>query len=364
MSIFLRPHYTALPTNSPSPRRRTRWLPWQGIAVLVTAVCILLVWVARQTLFAPPPYSPLIDYQHLNPPPLLPHSHPATTEQRAVVSTLYSDSYAIGASVLLHSIKTHNISASHFFLAYLPGRISNEALCAVRAVGWEPLPVPFIPPPHAGKGVHYRFFDQYTKLNIWGIDASKAVYLDADTLVRKNFDELFEMPWAFAAVPDVYGDKRGFTIGFNAGVMVYTPDEGVLRQMKEVLETAKYPLEQAEQAFLNLYFAGSAVRLPYAYNANLAIKTVSPDLWRGMEEADEIRVVHYTLVKPFVDERDHSGKMLRDSKRVRQVIDEAERKEGGVFKEEVGWWREAYEDMMKGKVGAGIDMCRRAALVV
>ncbi|KAH0578468.1 hypothetical protein H2248_003616 [Termitomyces sp. 'cryptogamus'] len=365
MSIFRRPHYTPLPTNSPSPRRRTRWPPWQAIAIVVTAICILLAWVARRTLFGPPLYSPLIDYQYLNPPPLLSHprSHPATYERRAVVSTLYSDSYAIGASVLLHSIKTHNISASHFFLAYLPGRISNEALCVVRAAGWDPVPVPFIPPPHGGKDVHHRFFDQYTKLNIWGLDASKVVYLDADTLVRKNFDELFEMPWAFAAVPDVYGDRRGFTIGFNAGVMLYTPDEGLLRRMKEMLEIAKYPLEQAEQSFLNLFFAGSAVRLPYAYNANLAIKKVSPELWRGMGEADEMRVVHYTLVKPFVDERDRSGKMLRDEERVRQIMDEAETKEGGMFKEEVGWWREAFENMVGGNVGAGMIKCKRAALL-
>ncbi|KAG6842979.1 hypothetical protein H0H93_002679, partial [Arthromyces matolae] len=154
-------------------------------------------------------------------------------------------------------------------------RISTEALCIVRAAGWEPIAVPFIPPPHGGKGVYYRFFDQYTKLNIWSLGAGtidKAVYLDADTLVLRNFDELFSLPWSFGAVPDVYLDNRGFTVGFNAGVMVYTPDEGILKRMKDVLEVARYPLQQAEQAFLNVFWGPGMLRLPYAYNANLAIK--------------------------------------------------------------------------------------------
>ncbi|KAG6853001.1 hypothetical protein C0991_007653 [Blastosporella zonata] len=297
----------------------------------------------------------------MNGPPSL-VSSTSTSDTRAVVSTLYSDSYAISAAVLAYSIRLANTTAPQLLLPYLPGRISDEALCVVRAAGWTPTPVPFIPPPHGGRGVYYRFFDQYTKLNIWNLPASVAVYLDADTLVRRNFDELFDMPWSFGAVPDVYGDKRGFTVGFNAGVMVFRPDGGVLRTMKAALEEARYPPEQAEQAFLNLFFAGSAVRLPYAYNANLAIKEASPELWMAMEE--DMRVVHYTLVKPFVDERDRSGKMLRDDDRLRQIMDEAEKARGGLFKEEVGWWRETFEAMMASEVGEKIDLCRRAAVIV
>ncbi|KAG6816862.1 hypothetical protein H0H87_002348 [Tephrocybe sp. NHM501043] len=356
MSSFLRPHaYSPLPpTSSTTARRRPRWL---GVAICATALTILLVWAARHFLFGAPPYSPLLNYQHLDPPPLV----PTTTSQstRAVVSTLYSDSYAIGAAVLAYSLRLANTTADHLLLAYIPGRISEEALCIVRAAGWTPTPVAFIPPPHGGRGIYYRFFDQYTKLNIWGLPASIAVYLDADTLVRRNFDELFDMPWTFGAVPDVYNDKRGFTVGFNAGVMVFRPDENVLRVMKSKLEEAQYPPEQAEQAFLNLFFAGSAVRLPYAYNANLAIKRASPALWAAMEE--EMRVVHYTLVKPFVDERDRSGKLLRDNERLMHILGEAERAEGGLFKDEVWWWRETYEAMRISEVGDKVDSCRKAA---
>ena len=64
--------------------------------------------------------------------------------------------------------------------------------------------------------------------------------------------------------------------------------------MLEKLETAVYPFLMAEQALLNV---SQVTRLPLAYNANLAIKPRSPKLWETME--DDMRIVHYTLDKPF-----------------------------------------------------------------
>lgn len=283
--------------------------------------------------------------------------HPLSTpDKRAIVSTLYSDSYAIGVAVLGHSVRRVN-TTGRLLLPYLEGRISDEALCVTRAAGWEPIAVPFIPPPHNGKGIYYRFVDQYTKLNIWGLDTlgiEQAVYLDADTLVLRNFDELFELPYNFAAVPDVYTDRRGFTVNFNAGVLAFRPSTPVLETMKAKLETAEYPLSQAEQSFLNLFFAASAVRLPYAYNANLAIKKSSPAMWAGMK--DEMRIVHYTLTKPFVDEKnDHSPKLLHEE-RQRQLLAQAAQSSDGFFAEEVGWWGAAY-DLMMDEIRSKIEEC-------
>ncbi|GLB39799.1 putative glycosyl transferase family 8 [Lyophyllum shimeji] len=298
--------------------------------------------------------SPLMNYQYLNPPPLISRQPPAPPEKRAIVSTLYSDSYAIGVAVLGHSVRRANVTG-RLLLPHLAGRVSEQALCITRAVGWEPIAVPFIPPPHDGKGVYHRFVDQYTKLNIWGLDkhrVEQAVYLDADTLVLRNFEELFDVPFNFAAVPDIYGDKRGFTVNFNAGVLVFRPSSTVLETMKEKLETAQYPLKQAEQSFLNLVFSATALRLPYAYNANLAIKRSSPAMWKGMR--DEMRIVHYTLTKPFVDEWASKPKLM-DEGELRRFMDRTAESHDGLFAEEVGWWREAYDRMMddvRGKIEA------------
>ncbi|KAF8221176.1 glycosyltransferase family 8 protein [Tricholoma matsutake] len=351
--------YTLLPTNAASPTvwyRPNRRLVY---GILLFVACLITGAVVR--LAIPVPYSPLLNYQNLNAPPLISEvvTHSTTSsDRRAVVTTLYSDSYAIGVAVLGHSVQKANVT-SRLLLAYLEGdgRVSSRALCIARAVGWEPYPVSFIPPPHNGKGIHHRFYDQYTKLNIWGLDKhgiDKAVYLDGDTLVRRNFDELFDIPFDFAAVPDVYRDKRGFAISFNAGVIGFRPSSAVLEVMKQRIETAKFPLDQAEQSFLNLFFSANVLRLPYAYNANLAIKEVSPAMWDGMK--DEIRIVHYTLTKPFLDDLSESSTSILTVEMQREAIARAAEQDGGMFAEEVGWWRDSYNEMMN-SAGAQIQGC-------
>ncbi|RDB17126.1 Inositol phosphorylceramide glucuronosyltransferase 1 [Hypsizygus marmoreus] len=359
MAFFSRKHaYSPLPTNNGQPRLRNhRWL---AVMFAGFAAFFGTLWIGHRLLFPEPPFSPLNNFQYLNPPPLvhIPSTRPSTSsEKRAIVSTLYSDSYVIGVAVLGHSIRKSNVTA-RLLLPYLDGRISDEALCVVRTAGWEPIVVPFIPPPHNGKGIYYRFHDQYTKLNIWGLDkmgVEQAIYLDADTLVRRNFDELFDIPFNFAAVPDIYGDRRGFTVNFNAGVLVFRPSTEVLNVMKEKIETATFPLDQAEQSFLNLFFAANVLRLPYAYNANLALKKSSPALWAGMK--DEIRIVHYTLTKPFVDEHRGDTPRLLGEEEQRRLIDRAAEQRDGLFAEEVGWWREAYNQMMADERGK-MEACR------
>ncbi|KAJ7618322.1 glycosyltransferase family 8 protein [Mycena polygramma] len=284
-------------TSSPG-KRSAHYKKLGSFLALALTGCIfwlVLMWSRRST------YSPLDNYQNTN---LLPvtaeHGFGRTpSTRRAVVSSLYSDGFAIAVAVVGHSTRSANVSA-RLLLPYLegPSKVTQKGLCIVRAVGWEPYPVSRISPPHA---------DQYTKLHIWRLDemgVDSAVYVDADTVVQRNFEELFDSPFNFAAVPDVYGvgDPQGFSLTFNAGVLAYEPSSAVFGDMREKLETTGYPLKQAEQAFLNQYFGGPCMRLPYIYNANLAIKARSPVLWDRL--ADEMCIVHYTALKPFL----HDGR--------------------------------------------------------
>lgn len=230
---------------------------------------------------------------------------------------------------------------------YIDGQVSEEALCISRSAGWELLTVPRIAPPLGGKGIRTQFIDQYTKLHIWSLDTigiKRLVYLDADTLVRHNFDELFRLPFNFAAVPDVYGpgDARGFSLTFNAGVLAIQPSSLILENMKKKAETARYPIQQAEQAFLNLYFGAKAARLPYIYNAFIAIKKRNPVVWEELK--DELAIVHYTDHKPFLLDSQPS-KMILTPEEMNMAIDEGQSKYE-LWSEEFGWWRTAYHKMM------------------
>jgi glycogenin glucosyltransferase len=214
-----------------------------------------------------------------------------------------------------------------------------------------------IPPPHNGKGIGYRFGDQYTKLHLWSLDAllgvNRVVYLDADTLVRRNFDELFDLPFPFAAVPDVY-EKWGFKLVFNAGVLVLHPNHTTYESVLSQIAEARYPPGEAEQAFLNLYFGADVVRLPYLYNANLAIRERSPSLWEAMR--DEIRIVHYTSPKPFPKD----GKNMVDGAALERSVDKARRAHGGVHAEAIDWWMGAYIQFREQNRGV-LDKCDRLA---
>ena len=253
---------------------------------------------------------------------------------------MYNDLFTIPAATLGYSLQKAGTSARRI-LFHIPGRLSARALCILRAAGWELLAVAQIPPPHNGAGIGYRFVDQYTKLRLWSLDAElgvqRVVYLDADTLVRRNFDELFDLPFPFAAVPDVYGNS-GFKLHFNAAVLALHTNNSTFERMCARIADARFNPFEAEQAFLNVYFGADAVRLPYMYNVNLAIRERSPALWDALR--DEARIVHYTVPKPFPKD----GKGIVEGARLERAVDKARKDRGGAHAEAVDWWFTAYSE--------------------
>ncbi|KAL6305164.1 nucleotide-diphospho-sugar transferase [Sparassis latifolia] len=276
------------------------------------------------------------------------------SNEYAVVTGLYTDAFATAVATLGHTLNAANSTAARILL-YLPERVSPRALCVATASGFRPHAVARIPPPHAG--VHRHFLDQYSKLRLWTLDTigvRALVYLDADTLVRRNFDELFSLPYAFAAVPDVFLDSRAFASSFNAGVLFLRPDSAVFEDMLPKIATAAYPAEDAEQSFLNHYFGMQALRLPYAYNANLAIKKRQPEMWRHLMAAD-VRIVHYTLVKPFL-----TGDYAEvEMEKLDKNVESKKRARGGAFVEEVEEWGRAWRQTRR-LYGDVFDQCRSA----
>jgi alpha-N-acetylglucosamine transferase len=289
-----------------------------------------------------------------------PNSTTTKRDERAVVTSLYTDGYAVAVATLGHALAKVNTDARKVVI-YLPERISKATICYLKEVGWELHAVDLIEPPDHGKGVWPAFIDQYTKLRVWTLDTigiKAAVYLDADTHVRRNFDELFELPFIFAAVPDVFTDDRGFAINFNAGVMAFKPDSAVFADMLSKVESAHFDRIAAEQSYLNLYYGSQVLRLPHVYNGNLAIKWRAAPYWNAIQE--QLRIIHYTVVKPFdgalrCARKVCTGKEVFGIERHRNFLMVAEENWGGAFKEEVQEWGVVFEEMMEA-VG---DRCLR-----
>lgn len=179
----------------------------------------------------------------------------------AVVSTLYNDGYIEGIEALGHSLRRINIQAD-LILLYIFNRLNQSTLNRCHKAGWFLYPVERINPPRFAI-IYPRFYDQYTKLRVWSmIDYDRVLYLDADTLVIDNIDELLtgiiyenHHSGLIGAVEDVWQGQIG--PNFNAGVLLLQPNMSIFNDMLVKMHNmAAYGSYWAEQGFLNWYFKG------------------------------------------------------------------------------------------------------------
>ncbi|XP_021695681.1 mucin-2 isoform X7 [Aedes aegypti] len=107
----------------------------------------------------------------------------------------------------------------------------------------------------------------FTKLHCWRLTQfEKCVFLDADTLVLRNCDELFERE-ELSAAPDV-----GWPDCFNSGVYVFRPSLETFSNLMQYAVT-NGSFDGGDQGLLNSYFSDWAHKdiakhLPFIYNTS------------------------------------------------------------------------------------------------
>ncbi len=209
------------------------------------------------------------------------------------------DDYVPGAEALGHSIRL--TATTRPMMALVTADVSDAARGRLEEQGWLVREVIGIANPSQEQALlFHRFGPVYTKLRVWELtDFDTVVYLDADTLVLHNVDELFARP-GFAAAPDFFLPDR-----FNSGVMVVKPNLDRFAEMTRRLpETESY--DGGDQGFLNTlhgdwWTSGPEQRLPTGYNFHNFVyefMTRNELLWKKLEPS--IKVIHYTLHKPWL----------------------------------------------------------------
>ncbi|XP_077199438.1 glycogenin-2 isoform X2 [Paroedura picta] len=130
----------------------------------------------------------------------------------------------------------------------------------------------------------------FTKLHCWTLTQyNKCVFMDADTLVLCNVDELFDRE-EFSAAPD-----SGWPDCFNSGVFVFRPS---LKTFELLLKFANEcgSFDGGDQGLLNMFFSDWATmdiskHLPFLYNlSSSAIYTYAPAFRYFGKDA---KVVHF-----------------------------------------------------------------------
>lgn len=218
---------------------------------------------------------------------------------RAYVTMLGGgDAYVPGVEALGRSLAASGTREAKIVM--VTPDVSRAARATLAGQGWIVREVGALPAPNHGRSVLFPRFDGvFTKLRAWELtDLEKVVFLDADTLVLQNVDDLFERS-EISAAPDFLMPDR-----FNSGVMVLEPSAETFRRMVESLEsTASY--DGGDQGFLNSFFAGWYAmpvehRLPVGYNLfHFIFQFVEghPVLRRTLER--EAKILHYAVQKPW-----------------------------------------------------------------
>lgn len=227
----------------------------------------------------------------------------------AYVTLVTNDDFALGAKALLHSLGLTGTKADLVVLH--TGGVEIEALAPLAHLNARLVQIDLLPTSdafnqrHARKNLHetapftkgekpafHTPLDNFAKLRLWQLPYDKVIFLDADTLVLRNIDKLFDYP-EFAAAPNVYDDLDGFH-RLNSGVFTAGPNPDTFDRMLERLDQPDAFWRRTDQTFLQSFFPDWH-GLPVFMNTLQYVWFNMPALWHW----PSIHVLHFQYEKPW-----------------------------------------------------------------
>ncbi|KAF7207024.1 glycogenin-2 [Nothobranchius furzeri] len=221
---------------------------------------------------------------------------------QAFVTLVTTDPYCQGATTLARSLRRH--ATTRRIVVMVTPNISQQSRRELDSVFDEVMTVNLL---DSEDQVHLFLLGRpelgttFTKIHCWTLTQySKCVFMDADTLVLCNVDELFDRD-ELSAAPD-----PGWPDCFNSGVFVFRP---CLITHSRLLNHALHcgSFDGGDQGLLNSFFSSWPVEdickhLPFIYN--LCVNTVYSYLPAFQEFGHNAKIVHFTgAAKPWSTQR-------------------------------------------------------------
>ncbi|KAK5602746.1 Glycogenin-1 [Crenichthys baileyi] len=210
---------------------------------------------------------------------------------QAFVTLATNDNYARGAMVLGKSLRNHNTAKK--LVVLVSPQVSTPCQSVLKNIFDEVKVVDVL---DSGDTAHLAMMKRpdlgvtFTKLHCWTLTHySKCVFMDADTLVLSNIDELFERE-EMSAAPD-----PGWPDCFNSGVFVFRPSVETYGKLLQYC-TEHGSFDGGDQGVLNGFFndwatADISKHLPFIYNlSSIAIYTYLPAF---KQYGGNAKVVHF-----------------------------------------------------------------------
>ncbi len=238
---------------------------------------------------------------------------PGTPAQspRAYVTLVTNGDFALGARALAHSVRLSGTSAD--FVVMHTGAVAERDIAPLRDLGARLVAVDLLATSAAFNDAHGRDrlhaaapftkgikppfhtpLDNFAKLRLWQLDYDRVVFLDADTLMLRNCDRLFDYP-EFCAAPNVY-ESLGDFHRLNSGVFTARPDAATFARMIKALDKPGAFWRRTDQTFLQQFFPDWH-GLPVIYNTLQYVWFNMPALW----DWSAIRILHFQYEKPWQD---------------------------------------------------------------
>ncbi|EBA08757.1 glycosyltransferase [Sagittula stellata] len=231
--------------------------------------------------------------------------------RNAYVTLVTNADFARGAGALLHSLAQTGTQADRVVL-HTDG-VPDAALGPLKAQGARLVRVDHLPTSdafnaaHAKRNIHEKNpftkgekpafhtpLDNFCKLRLWQLPYDRTVFLDADTLVIRNIDTLFDYP-EFCAAPNVYESLADFH-RLNSGVFTARPSEATFQRMLDTLDAPGAFWKRTDQTFLETVFPDWH-GLPVTFNMLQYAWFNLPGLWHW----PSVKVIHYQYEKPWAD---------------------------------------------------------------
>jgi alpha-N-acetylglucosamine transferase len=242
---------------------------------------------------------------------------------RAYVTLVTNADFAVGAGALLRSLALSGTTAERVVMH--TGGVPEESLRSLADRGAQLVSVNLLPTSaefnerHAKDRIHglnpftkgvkppfHTPLDNFAKLRLWQLPYERVVFLDADTLVLRNIDRLFDYP-ELCAAPNVYEFLSDFH-RMNSGVFTARPSQATFDRLLGQLDTPGAFWKRTDQTFLQDAFPDWH-GLPVIYNMLQYVWFNLPGLW----DWADIHVLHYQYEKPW---QEHAK-----AERLRPLID-------------------------------------------
>lgn len=189
-----------------------------------------------------------------------------TEESQAFVTLATDDNYGTGALVLANSLR--QVQTVNKIVVLVSSSVSSSLRSKMSKVFDHVIEVNVM---NSNDEVNLSLMSRpelgvtFTKLHCWKLtEFTKCVFLDADTLVLDNCDELFDRE-EISAAPDI-----GWPDCFNSGVFVFKPSIETYDDLVK-LAVKEGSFDGGDQGLLNTYFSDWATKdiskhLSFIYN--------------------------------------------------------------------------------------------------